>query len=70
VCRSNQPAASGGSLLILAAYHDHSATVRMLLRHGGRVAEWGAFRLSSSVVLGRAMRALRHAFVLVDTWRY
>ena len=30
----NLTGASGDSLLILAAYHDHPGTVRMLLEHG------------------------------------
>jgi ankyrin repeat protein len=43
---------SGDSLLILAAYHDHPATVRMLLEHGAdpdRVNDRGQTALGAAV---------------------
>jgi uncharacterized protein len=43
---------AGDSLLILAAYHDHSETVRMLLEHGadhGRVNDRGQTALGAAV---------------------
>ena len=49
---ANLTGASGDSLLILAAYHDHPATVRMLLEHGadhGRVNDRGQTALGAAV---------------------
>lgn len=48
----NLTGGSGDSLLILAAYHDHPATVRMLLEHGadpGRVNDRGQTALGAAV---------------------
>jgi uncharacterized protein len=48
----NLTSASGDSLLILAAYHDHPATVRMLLEHGAdpdRVNDRGQTALGAAV---------------------
>jgi ankyrin repeat protein len=48
----NLTSASGDSLLILAAYHDHPGTVRMLLEHGadpGRVNDRGQTALAAAV---------------------
>jgi ankyrin repeat protein len=49
---ANLTGASGDSLLILAAYHDHPATVRMLLEHGAdpdRVNDRGQTALAAAV---------------------
>jgi ankyrin repeat protein len=48
----NLTGASGDSLLILAAYHDHPGTVRMLLERGadpGRVNDRGQTALGAAV---------------------
>lgn len=48
----NLTSGTGDSLLILAAYHDHPATVRMLLRRGadhGRVNDRGQTALGAAV---------------------
>jgi ankyrin repeat protein len=48
----NLTSASGDSLLLLAAYHDHPATVRMLLEHGAdpdRVNDRGQTALGAAV---------------------
>ena len=48
----NLTGGSGDSLLILAAYHDHPATVRMLLEHGAdpdRVNDRGQTALGAAV---------------------
>src|ERR671917_389906 len=48
----NLTSSAGDSLLILAAYHDHSETVRMLLEHGadhGRVNDRGQTALGAAV---------------------
>ena len=48
----NLTGANGDSLLILAAYHDHPATVRMLLERGadpGRVNDRGQTALGAAV---------------------
>jgi uncharacterized protein len=48
----NLTTASGDTLLILAAYHDHSGTVRMLLEHGAdvdRVNDRGQTALGAAV---------------------
>lgn len=48
----NLTGASGDSLLILAAYHDHPATVQMLLEHGAdtdRVNDRGQTALGAAV---------------------
>src|SRR5689334_25415374 len=48
----NLSGASGDTLLILAAYHDHPATVRMLLERGadpGRVNDRGQTALGAAV---------------------
>src|SRR3954470_5991364 len=48
----NLTGGTGDSLLILAAYHDHPATVRMLLEHGadaGRVNDRGQTALGAAV---------------------
>ncbi|MSW52429.1 MAG: ankyrin repeat domain-containing protein, partial [Actinobacteria bacterium] len=48
----NLTSGAGDSLLILAAYHDHPATVRMLLRRGadhGRVNDRGQTALGAAV---------------------
>jgi ankyrin repeat protein len=48
----NLTGASGDSLLILAAYHDHPATVRMLLEHGAdpdRVNDRGQTAMAAAV---------------------
>jgi len=48
----NLTGAAGDSLLILAAYHDHPATVRMLLEHGAdpnRVNDRGQTALGAAV---------------------
>jgi hypothetical protein len=48
----NLTGATGDSLLILAAYHDHPATVRMLLERGadpGRVNDRGQTALGAAV---------------------
>jgi ankyrin repeat protein len=48
----NLTGATGDSLLILAAYHDHPATVRMLLEHGAdpdRVNDRGQTALGAAV---------------------
>jgi uncharacterized protein len=48
----NLTSASGDSLLILAAYHDHPETVRMLLERGadhGRVNDRGQTALGAAV---------------------
>src|SRR5690348_5541678 len=48
----NLSGASGDTLLILAAYHDHPATVRMLLEHGAdpdRVNDRGQTALGAAV---------------------
>jgi ankyrin repeat protein len=49
---ANLTGASGDSLLILAAYHDHPETVRMLLEHGAdpdRVNDRGQTALGAAV---------------------
>jgi ankyrin repeat protein len=49
---ANLTGGSGDSLLILAAYHDHPATVRMLLEHGAdtdRVNDRGQTALGAAV---------------------
>jgi uncharacterized protein len=49
---ANLTNAAGDSLLILAAYHDHPATVRMLLEHGAdpeRVNDRGQTALGAAV---------------------
>ena len=49
---ANLTSAAGDSLLILAAYHDHPATVRMLLEHGAdpaRVNDRGQTALGAAV---------------------
>ena len=48
----NLTSASGDSLVLLAAYHDHPATVRMLLEHGAdpdRVNDRGQTALGAAV---------------------
>jgi hypothetical protein len=48
----NLTGGTGDSLLILAAYHDHPATVRMLLQHGAdvdRVNDRGQTALGAAV---------------------
>jgi ankyrin repeat protein len=48
----NLTSGSGDSLLILAAYHDHPGTVRMLLEHGAdpdRVNDRGQTALAAAV---------------------
>ena len=50
---ANLTNAAGDGLLILAAYHDHPDTVRMLLSHGadpGRVNDRGQTALGAAVI--------------------
>jgi ankyrin repeat protein len=61
----NLTGASGDSLLILAAYHDHPATVRMLLEHGAdpnRVNDRGQTALGAAVF----RRSIESATLLLD----
>jgi ankyrin repeat protein len=49
---ANLTSGAGDSLLILAAYHDHPETVRMLLEHGadhGRINDRGQTALGAAV---------------------
>jgi ankyrin repeat protein len=61
----NLTGASGDSLLILAAYHDHPPTVRMLLEHGAdpnRVNDRGQTALGAAVF----RRSIESASVLLE----
>jgi hypothetical protein len=61
----NLTGAAGDSLLILAAYHDHPPTVRMLLEHGadpGRVNDRGQTALGAAVF----RRSVESATVLLE----
>jgi ankyrin repeat protein len=61
----NLTGATGDSLLILAAYHDHPATVRMLLEHGAdpdRVNDRGQTALGAAVF----RRSLESATALLE----
>src|SRR4051812_29651671 len=61
----NLTGSTGDSLLILAAYHDHPATVRMLLERGAdanRINDRGQTALGAAVV----RRSIESATALLD----